>query len=188
MHGTHFDWKGSKAMKYATIFVFVSAILALAPQPAQAQINVSGYEVFLGVPCTINNESVTCGVQFAGWTGGGGPMADGWTRFPGNEQGLWTANINYSGKAGFGSTVTLVGGSWELLLKKSPVLKGTVSSGSVVWPAQGTDAGCGTNVATLTAALAVKGGGAASFAGCLHDLPALSVIPPQIWGTFMGLP
>src|SRR5260370_1714136 len=77
--------KESKAMKYSTFVLFaVGAILALASQPALAEVNVnvSGYEVFLGVTCTINNEPATCGVQFGGWTGGGGAVPGGWTRVP----------------------------------------------------------------------------------------------------------
>jgi hypothetical protein len=178
-------------MKYATFVLFaVGTVFAVASQSAQAQVNVnvSGYEVFLGVTCTINNEPATCGVQFGGWTGGGGAVADGWTRFPGNGQGFWTANINYSGKAGFGNTATLVGGSWELFFTNRTVVRGTVSSGSVHWPAQNGDIGCGTNVAKITATLAVKDTGSATFAGCLHDLPVLTVLPPKIWGAFENLP
>jgi hypothetical protein len=50
------------------------------------------------------------------------------------------------------------------------------------------DIGCGDGVATLTATLPVKGDGTANFMGCLHDLPALTVIPPKIWGAFQNLP
>lgn len=178
-------------MKYATHVVLAAGIiLAFASQPARAEsnVNVSGYEVFLGVPCTINNEPATCGVQFGGWTGGAGAVPGGWTRLPGNGQGFWTANVNYSGKAGFGNTATLLGGSWELFFTNRTVVRGTVSSGTVQWPAQNDDIGCGTNVAKITATLAVKDGGAATFAGCLHDLPVFTVIPPKIWGAFENLP
>jgi hypothetical protein len=191
MSQTHFDWKGRRMTKFTAFSAFaVGAILALTSQPALAQLNVyvSGYEVFLGVTCTINNEPATCGVQFSGWTGGSGQVAGGWTSFPGNGEGYWTANVNYSGKAGFGNTATLLGGSWELLFRNGTVFKGTVSAGAVTWPAQNSDIGCGTNVATITATLAVKGDGTATFAGCLHDLPVFTVIPPKIWGSFLGLP
>ena len=78
----------------------------------------------------------TCGVQFSGWTDGGGNILGSWTSFPGNGEGYWTANVNYSGKAGFGNTATLLGGSWELIFRNGTVFKGTVSAGAVIWPAQ----------------------------------------------------
>src|SRR6266852_1007782 len=182
--------EGTKTMKNSTHGVltclWASVALAFASQPALAQfpVNVSGYEVFLGVDCTINNEPATCGVRFGGWTGGSGAVPGGWTRFPGDREGFWTANVNYNGKAGFDKTVTLLGGSWELLFKNGTVVQGTVSAGNVQWPAATGDLGCGTGVAKITASLAVKGGGAAGFVGCLHDLPAGTVVPPKVWGTF----
>jgi hypothetical protein len=50
-----------------------------------------------------------------------------------------------------------------------------------MWPASVSDnIGCGPGVATVALELT---GDASYFSGCLHDLPAGSVIPPKIWGT-----
>jgi len=42
-------------------------------------------------------------------------------------------------------------------------------------------------VAKVIAFFKTRHGAPASFVGCLHDLPAGSVIPPKIWGTFFTL-
>jgi hypothetical protein len=148
---------------------------------AAASVNLSGYEFLLGTSCSINGEPGTCGVQFGGWTGGGGPISGGWTTFPGNRRGLWEANINYIGKANFGESVQVVGGSYDVLFKNAKAISGTVTTGTVMWPASVSDnIGCGAGVATVALALT---GDASYFSGCLHDLPAGSVIPPKIWGT-----
>jgi hypothetical protein len=90
---------GRYAITAAVIaLVFSFAAASAAPLP----VNVSDYEFLLGTNCTINGQSGTCGVEFGSWTGGGGPVASGWTPFPGTRQGLWKASVNYTGKAKFG--------------------------------------------------------------------------------------
>jgi hypothetical protein len=42
-------------------------------------------------------------------------------------------------------------------------------------------------VAKVHALFRTKQDAPASFVGCLHDLPAGSVVPPKIWGTFFTL-
>lgn len=161
----------------AMIFGFAFPAVAQAPLP----INLSGYEFRLGTPCTINGEAGKCGVQFGGWTGGGGQEADGWTPFPGNRKGLWEAEVNYTGAPDFGATVDLKSGSFDLLFKHGRPVSGTVTGGMVQWPQSDGDLGCGTAVAKVTVYLTI-GGSPHSFDGCLHDLPAGTIIPPTIWG------
>jgi len=62
-------------------------------------------------------------------------------------------------------------------------MRGKVLSGTVQWPIKGASfPECGvTNAAIATATLSVEGGGTATVAGCLHDLPAGDVIPPTVW-------
>jgi hypothetical protein len=168
------------------VLLAMAAGLALFAGAANAQIsvNLSGYEVFLGVNCYIGGQPATCGVRFGGWTGGDGAVADGWTRFPGDRQGLWDANVNYTGSAGFNHTANLVGGLWNVFLRDGSIVTGVVNSGAVTWPPTANDdIGCGKAVATVLANLTLKTGGGASFNGCLHDLPAFTVIPPKVWGT-----
>jgi hypothetical protein len=58
----------------------------------------------------------------------------------------------------------------------------------VTWPASlHDDLGCGGGVAKVHALFKTTKDEPASFVGCLHDLPAGSVIPPKIWGTFFAL-
>ena len=149
---------------------------------AQSSTNLSAYEFLLGTPCTINDEAGKCGVSFGGWMGGTGPVANGWTPFPGNKQGLWDAEINYTGSPNFGSSVTVVSGTFDLYFKGSTAISGTVTGGSVTWPSSASDdSGCGDGVALVM--VQVTTGSPLTFRGCLHDLPAGSVIPPKIWGT-----
>lgn len=151
---------------------------------AQLPVNLSGYEFFLGVDCFIGGQAATCGVRFGGWTGGDGAVASGWTRPPGDRDGLWDANVNYSGKAGFGNTAALLGGMWTVYFRNGITVSGAVTGGSVQWPPTSSDnIGCGTAVATVSASLNLTTGGAATFTGCLHDLPAFAVIPPKAWGS-----
>jgi hypothetical protein len=166
------------------ITALATTILALALpilSEAQPPVNLSGYEFLLGHSCTIAGQPAKCDVQFGGWTGGNGPVANGWRPFPGTEKGLWKAKISYIGTADFGRVVAIVNGSFDVLFKNGKVVSGTVTNGSVEWPSDSdTDIGCGDGVAKVSAALS---GTATSFLGCLHDLPAGSVIPPRIWGT-----
>lgn len=174
-----------KIGRYAITAAAMALAFSLVPASASPlPANVSGYEFLLGTSCTINSQSGTCGVEFGGWTGGSGLVANGWTPFPGTRQGLWKANVNYTGKATFGGHVDLVSGSFDLLFIGKTV-QGNVISGKVVWPFPGGSFGCGTDVARILMNVTFTRGatGPGSFQGCLHDLPAGSVIPPKIWGT-----
>lgn len=165
-------------------FLFGTAVVALLFGTAMAQgpVAVSGYELFLGHNCVIAGTPATCGTTFSGWTGGGGTT---WVNFPGTGQGAWSIQINYIGQPMFGGSVDVVGGKWSFLFFTGTELRGKVVSGSVRWPDDETaDIGCGPGVAVAEANLTVTGGGAATVNGCLHDLPAGSVIPPKVWGTF----
>jgi hypothetical protein len=155
---------------------------------ADVTVTMSGWEFFPGVPCTLDGEPATCGATFGGWTGGSGANAGGWTPFPGDRRGLWWAQLDRTGEAGFGKTVTIEGGRWELFLRQGwrvVKLSGVMLEGTVQWPVQTGDLGCGTSVGKVEAALVVTelGGASATFEGCLHDLPAGQIIPPRIWGT-----
>lgn len=171
---------------FANIAVMAAAF-GFAPKaaaPSQLPVNLSGYEFLLGTSCTIDGQPATCGVEFGGWTGGGGQVANGWTPFPGTDEGLWKASVDRTGTAAFGGTSNLVGGSFYVLFTNGTVISGKVDGGTVNWPATSTaDIGCGTGVAKVSVDLSFKGGRAGTFQGCLHDLPAGSVIPPKIWGT-----
>ena len=157
--------------------------LAAVP-PGPRSLNLSGYEFQLGTPCTINSQAGKCGVAFGGWTGGSGPVDGGWTPFPGTRKGLWEATIDYTGSPDFGSSVDVQSGSFDVLFKNRKTISGTVTSGTVTWPSSATgDLGCGAGVATVELSLSSGAGGPTSFQGCLHDLPAGTVIPPKIWGT-----
>jgi hypothetical protein len=150
--------------------------------------NLSGIEFFPGLPCGTGNEHLKCGAHFVGWSGGSGPAPNGWVPFPGDEKALWQANVNFQGEVAFGSTVNLLKGRLELLLRREEILSEIVTNGTVVWPPSATsDLGCGEGVAKVIAFFKTKHGAPASFVGCLHDLPAGSVIPPKIWGTFFTL-
>jgi hypothetical protein len=153
-------------------------------------LNVSGYELFPGIDCTLDNEPATCGVTFGGWTGGSGAVAGGWTRFPGNRHGFWAVTLDRQGTAAFGSIVNILSGTLTLALKADGtflLLSGSVSDGIVKWPPQGGTLGCGIDVALVDVNLQITtlGNAPATFKGCLHDLPAGSIIPPPIWGTLM---
>jgi len=163
--------------------MFATALTFPAVADSPLPINLSGYEFLLGVNCTIGGQPAKCGVAFTGWTGGSGQDATGWTPFPGTDRGLWEAMINYRGDVDFGSSVQILGGSFDLLFKSGKVVLGKVTGGSVVWPASAADSlACGPGVADLTVNLTI-GGVPHTVDGCLHDLPAGSVIPPKIWGT-----
>ena len=169
-------------LRLLTFTIGAALALALGLAATPPSLNLSGFEYLLGTPCTINNQAGKCGVAFGGWTGGSGQNADGWTPFPGTRKGLWQATINYIGSPNFNDSVQVVGGTFDILFKNRRNISGTVSSGVVEWPAEGGDIGCGTNVATVDLNLSSGGGGPTSFMGCLHDLPAGTVIPPKIWG------
>jgi len=156
---------------------------------AQASTNLSAYEFLLGTSCTIAGEAGKCGVAFGGWTGGAGPVANGWAPFPGNKLGLWDADINYTGSPEFGGSVTIQSGSFDLFLKRQSPITGTVTGGNVTWPPSASDdIGCGEGVAVVLVSVTTESSGSLFFRGCLHDLPAGSVIPPKIWGTLGASP
>jgi hypothetical protein len=162
------------------LMVMPGAMKFTAVVNAQPGINLSGYELLLGSNCMIDGQAGKCGVHFVGWTGGGGPIANGWTPFPGDRRGLWDAEINYIGSVNFGSAVELESGKFDVLFKTGQIITGNIDDGSTVtWPSMNSDLGCGKNVAKVI----VTQNGNPLFTGCLHDLPAGTVIPPTIWGT-----
>ena len=153
-----------------------------------SRLNLSGQEFLTGHPCTIDSQPATCDAFTVGWSGGNGHSANGWVPFPGDGNAAWEASVNYVGDVAFGKTVNLQGGTLALLLQPDKLLSETVREGKITWPLSAThDIGCGEGVATVHAWFTTTAGGSASFVGCLHDLPAGSVIPPKIWGTFFTL-
>jgi len=175
-----------KIGRYAVTAATALAVSIVAASAALVSpVNVSGYEYLLGTSCTIDGQPATCGVQFGGWTGGRGQVPNGWRPFPGNGRGLWKATVNYTGRAAFGRQVEVLGGSFDLLFTTGRRVAGNVTGGTVKWPAAGQSTVCGLEVARVTVNIRYTAGapGRGSFDGCLHDLPAGSVIPPKIWGT-----
>lgn len=162
-----------------SVLVVMAFALDLAALPVG--VGLSGYEFLLGTSCTIGgNPPGKCGVQFGGWTGLTG--SGGWRAFPGNEEGLWKATINYSGAPDFGESVNVLSGSFDLLFVTGKNVSGQVTSGTVTWPVEGLGVTCGPDGGRVSLILKVAGG-TGYFNGCLHDIPAGSVIPPTIWGT-----
>ena len=167
-----------------------TGLLVVAPFASAQQVQepVSGYEIYLGHNCKVAGQPATCGATFTGWTGV--TSTGGWLAFPGTQQGVWTVQINYTGHPSFGQTapapqVTIAGGTWSFLFFSGMELKGRVVGGTVSWPYDtSSDIGCGDGVAVAEANLTLNGGKSASLAGCLHDIPAGTVIPPQEWGEF----
>jgi hypothetical protein len=153
------------------------------------RLNLSGVEFFAGHPCTVDGQPATCGAHSLGWGGGSGHIANGWVPFPGDGKAVWEANVAYEGDVAFGKTVELVKGSrLELLEQNNKLLSEIVTEGTVTWPTStNDDLGCGRGVAKVHALFRTKQDAPASFVGCLHDLPAGSVVPPKIWGTFFTL-
>jgi hypothetical protein len=88
--------------------------------------------------------------------------------------------VSYTGNAAFGGTVYLVSGSFDVLYTNGKTISGTVTGGTVMWPKAGESIGCGIDVAAVHADVTFRPGpkGAGYFQGCLHDLPAGTVIPP----------
>jgi hypothetical protein len=156
-------------------------LLLVSSAVAQTHVPVSGYEVFLGSNCVFHGQPATCGATFTGWTGGG----TSWVGFPGSGLGVWSLQINYTGHPSLPGQVTVVGGNWSFLFVNGLELRGKVVSGTVTWPDEGS-AGCGgvVNAGWAQAILTVNGGANATVSGCLHDIPAGTVIPPTVWGFF----
>lgn len=69
-----------------------------------------------------------------------------------------------------GTPLALRGGSWSIFFLDGHSLSGRVIGGTVRWPAQGSDIGCGNNVGVVRVDLRF-GGTLAAFDGCLHDCP-----------------
>jgi hypothetical protein len=157
-------------------------LFGTATAQASVAVNVSGYEIFLGRNCQIGETTGTCGATFTGWTGE--TSSGGWRAFPGTGLGIWSLQIDYIGSPAFAGSVTITGGQWHFLFINGLVLQGAVVDGKVTWPNEGDSIGCGTNVAMGTADLSIASGGKVTLAGCLHDLPKFTVIPPTVWGTY----
>ena len=155
---------------------------------AQNLTPVSGYEIYLGRNCLIGGAAATCGTTFTGWTGI--KPNGGFLPFPGTGKGFWSLQINYLGQPAFGGSVNVVGGNWSLFFLNGTSKHGTVLNGTVTWPADAgsTYGGCLPGEALAQANITVAGGLPTIVAGCLHDLPAGSVIPPTVWGAFLNLP
>jgi beta-propeller repeat-containing protein len=153
------------------------------------RLNLSGDEFSVGHPCMLDGHAATCGAHFVGWSGGTGHVANGWVAFPGDGKAVFEANVAYEGDVAFGKTVELVkGGKLELLLTPNKLLSEIVTEGTVTWPVSVyDDLGCGGGVAKVRALFTTTKDEPASFVGCLHDLPAGSVLPPTIWGTFFHI-
>jgi hypothetical protein len=173
---------------FGTIALNSEGVQAYAPLAPSSEFNVSGYEVFPGLDCTIEGEPAMCGVTFGGWTGGDGATEEGWASPPGDRNGRWKATVEYRGKAAFGGIVTLTGGKIQNGPRGKHRFSGTVSGGTVEWPKKEESLGCGTSVAVINASFSMDDGSLMIFEGCLHDLPAGDVIPPKIWGTFSTTP
>jgi hypothetical protein len=174
------------------MLVAVSLVATIATAAAQIVVPVSGYEIYLGHSCTVAGApalSATCGATFTGWTGE--TINGGWLAFPGTGKGVWSIQINYIGHPAFGGTtpqVTVVGGQWSFLFVNGLILSGKVVNGTVTWPVDQYSSvegfSCGPGVAVAQANLTLVGGKSASVSGCLHDIPAGTVIPPKEWGAF----
>jgi hypothetical protein len=154
-----------------------SALAASADFPA----NVSGLEVFPG----IRNGNIAYGTTFAGWVGGTGANPSGWQACsPGSTCGNWEIVLTYEGTPGLGSSVGILKGGWSLTMPNRHRYFGTVTGGTVVWPADlVTSLGCGPGVATVSVALTFNSDGTGSFQGCLDDTHLRTVFPPHVWGT-----
>jgi hypothetical protein len=170
--------------RVASFTLLAALLLGALPAFADGGTDVSGYELFTGLPCTSDNQPATCNDVFAGWTGGSGPGAGGWTGLPGSSQGAFATSINYVGSPG--QRVSITGGNWAVALTDGTVEYGNVTGGSVVWS---TTSACGSSpqgapVATVTVHLQTSAGAPRTFNGCLEDMPWFQVIPPRIWGAF----
>jgi Beta-propeller repeat len=168
---------------------FQNAFVTKIGSTIAERLNLSGDETSIGHICMVDGHVATCGAHFVGWSGGAGHIANGWVASPGDGKAVWEANVAYEGDVAFGKTVELVKGSTlQILLKPSKLLSESVTEGTVTWPASvHDDLGCGGGVAKVHALFTTSKDEPGSFVGCLHDLPAGSVVPPKIWGTFFTL-
>jgi|KBSMisStaDraftv2_1062788.scaffolds.fasta_scaffold00515_32 hypothetical protein len=168
-----------------TSWLAFTSLTLCAAASAQSFTPVSGYEIYLGRNCVIGEQAGTCGTTFTGWTGI--KAAGGFLPFPGTGKGFWSLQISYIGQPAFNGSVTVVGGGWSFFFLNGTGKHGTVLNGSVTWPsdANSTIAGCKPGEAIAQANISVSGGVPTQVVGCLHDLPAGSVIPPTVWGAFL---
>jgi hypothetical protein len=164
-----------KVLSILTSFVVVLGLLVLTGSAALAHGShgtaFSGYEVYPGYP----EHGIIEGTTFGGWAHGG----TGWLSPGDGSQSYWGATINYSGKAGLNSAVTITGGKWAWHAPDGTIHAGQVLDGRVEWPATlGVDIGCGAGIAKFSAHLAPEG----TLSGCLDDTHIPQVFPPRIWG------
>ena len=147
---------------------------------ADFSVNVSGQETSKGHA----QDDVVVGVRFVGWTGGTGPIPDGWVAPPG-EGGHWSFVIDYCCVSTTEPFVTILGGSWDLRLPDGSRFSGSVESGIVQFPLSlEDDIGCGPGVTTVSASLLLDSGGDGEAEACLDDVREPQ--PPfrlPIWGT-----
>lgn len=175
-------------MRYHLLrLIAILAVLLVALWPLSAlaapSVNISGLEVFPGIP----NGDKVYGTSFVGWVAGSGAVPGSWAPCTTGHCGAWTVAINYRDPNGTGigkGPATVLTGVWFLRTPNPNgySYSGRVTGGTVTWPSTlagaGADIGCGDGVATVTASLS---GGANSFGSCLDDTHGL--IPPPIWGT-----
>ena len=161
----------------------IAGLLLIAPSFAWAESSLfSGFELFAGIKL----DGVTIGATFSGWTDA--PSQEIWVPFSQSTGGFVSGSINYSGSAGFGRSVTIIGGRWFWLEADDHTIhSGPVLSGIVKWPSNrrmdvgnvfGVD--CGQGVATFKANVRdTSSKTTGSISGCLNDQLAF---PPKIWG------
>ncbi len=99
--------------------------------------------------------------------------------------GFVTGSVNYTGRAGFSKTVTIVGGQWSWLeADEHTTHSGPINGGTFTWPVNKNTAisgeGCGHGVAFFNASVFDKTSNTSgTFSGCLNDQ---LTFPPKIWG------
>ena len=179
------------------VMAFAAVILGIflassSARASAAATNFSGYEIFPGFTSSTDTDSfggcstvpaeagrATSGATFASWT----DNASGWVSPRSRRKGIVNGSVDYLGAPGLGNTVCLTGGMWSWQ-RSAKIFSGSVTGGSVVWPAAGGDNGCGTDVGVFTAELSVAGsGGTGEIKGCLNDQTDLLI--PKIWGKLL---
>jgi hypothetical protein len=114
-----------------------------------------------------------------------GPI--GWAAPPG-EGGRWSVVIDHCCLSTFEAQgfLTILGGSWNLMLPNHNVYSGSVEGGIVQFPpgfSLEEDIGCGPGVTTVSAILLFDSGGDGEVEACLDDLRGPSSQPFRFWGT-----
>ena len=102
-----------------------AASAAATPLP----VDLSGYELLNGSPCTINTQSGTCDVAFERLDRRRRANGERVARFPGTGQGLWEVIVNYDGRPHFGGHLNIVNGSFNLLFTDGTVVSGNITGG-----------------------------------------------------------